>query len=378
MAVLEAMAAGLCVVASPVGGVPDILDDTCAVLVPPGDVDGLRTALDDVLGDDGRRRALAAAAHLRFRSDFDVDTVWRRIDALYREITERPVTPAPLRVMHVVPDLRIGGAERHVATLMPALDRARFAPSVVCIGEPGALFDDLVAGGVPRLRCDAVDATHRALCGTWCATCGSASRHRPDTRVQRDVLGRLAAVLAGVPHRAVWIHHVADVDDRPWPRRVVDRLLDGRTDRYLGVAHAQAPFLTETLGHPAEKVVVVRNGVEVDAFTDLSSIARTPVALPGVDGDGPVMGTVSAMRPEKDHETFLRAAAAVASEVPDLRVLVVGDGPERERSQALARQLGIAERTAFVARPPMCPRCSPRSTSSCSRPMPSSACRWPC
>ena len=354
MAVLEAMAAGLCVVASPVGGVPDLLDDSCAVLVEPGDVDGLQDALDDVLGDDDRRRRLAAAAHLRFRTDFDVDTVWRRVDALYREITGRagaggPDTDRPLRVMHVVPDLRIGGAERHVATLMPALDRTRFAPSVVCIGEPGTLFDDLVAGGVPAvaLRRSRRDAP-RAL---W-----DLMRHmrteRPDIVLTRgynaDVLGRLAAVLAGVPHRAVWIHHVADVDDRPRPRRVVDRLLDSRTDRYLGVAYAQTPFLTETLGHPAEKVVVVRNGVEVDAFTDLSAVAREPVAVPGVDGFGPVMGTVSAMRPEKDHETFLRAAAAVAVDIPDLRVLVVGDGPERERSQALARQLGIAHRTAFV------------------------------
>ncbi|MEH3156905.1 MAG: glycosyltransferase [Gordonia paraffinivorans] len=349
MAVLEAMAAGLCVVATPVGGVPDILDDRCAVLVDPGDVDGLRTALDDVLGDGDRRRALATAAHLRFRTDFDVDRVWQRIDALYRDITGRTETTRPLRVMHVVPDLRIGGAERHVATLMPALDRDRFAPSVVCIGEPGDLFDDLLAGGVPAvaLRRSRRDAP-RAL---WDLV-RHMRTHRPDVVLTRgynaDVLGRLAAVVAGVPHRAVWIHHVADVDDRPWPRRLVDRLLDGRTDRYLGVAYAQTPFLTDTLGHPAEKVVIVRNGVEVDAFTDLSSAPRSPATLPGVDGDGPVMGTVSAMRPEKDHETFLRAAAAVAVDVPDLRVLVVGDGPERERSEALARQVGIAHRTAFV------------------------------
>ena len=40
----------------------------------------------------------------------------------------------PLRVMYVVPDLGTGGAERHVTTLMPRLDPARFTCSVVCIG----------------------------------------------------------------------------------------------------------------------------------------------------------------------------------------------------------------------------------------------------
>ncbi|MFD0925040.1 glycosyltransferase family 4 protein [Williamsia deligens] len=351
MAVLEAMAAGLCIVASPVGGVPDILDEDCAVLVEPGDVAGITDALTSVIHDDDLRRRLAASAHRRFREEFDVDVVWRRVDDLYREITGSAVEPPdrPLRVMHVVPDLRIGGAERHVATLMPALDRERFSPSVVCIGEPGELFADLVEAGVPavalrRTRRDAVRALRDLV------------RHmrteRPDVVLTRgynaDMLGRAAALIAGVPHRATWIHHVATEDDRPAVRRLADRLLERCTDRHLCVAHAQVPFVVDDLGHPRDKVVVVHNGIDVAAFTDLTAAPRTPVTLPGLDGTGPVIGTVSAMRPEKDHATLLHAAARIARDIPDLRVLVVGDGPERERAESLARHLGIASRTAFV------------------------------
>ena len=43
----------------------------------------------------------------------------------------------PIRALFVVPDLRVGGAERHVTTLLPRMDPARFTPSVVCIGEEG-------------------------------------------------------------------------------------------------------------------------------------------------------------------------------------------------------------------------------------------------
>ena len=57
----------------------------------------------------------------------------------------------PVRVMYVVPDLEIGGAERHVATLMPRLDPARFTCSVVCIGVEGTLFGDLVDAGIPAV-----------------------------------------------------------------------------------------------------------------------------------------------------------------------------------------------------------------------------------
>ncbi|MBO0885582.1 MAG: glycosyltransferase, partial [Mycobacterium sp.] len=53
--------------------------------------------------------------------------------------------------MYLVPDLGVGGAERHVTTLMPALDPNRFEPSVICIGEQGALFGALPEADVPAM-----------------------------------------------------------------------------------------------------------------------------------------------------------------------------------------------------------------------------------
>ncbi len=86
MAVLEAMAHGLCVVASAVGGIPDLIDGDCGVLVPPSDEDALVAALQDVLTDPTRRSRLGAHALGRVRQRFDVDLTWRDIDALYEEL----------------------------------------------------------------------------------------------------------------------------------------------------------------------------------------------------------------------------------------------------------------------------------------------------
>jgi glycosyltransferase involved in cell wall biosynthesis len=83
MAVLEAMANGLCVIACPVGGVPDLIDDGCGILVPPGDRLALADALADVVTDDGRRERLGGAAHGRIEGVFDIDVAWRRFDRLY-------------------------------------------------------------------------------------------------------------------------------------------------------------------------------------------------------------------------------------------------------------------------------------------------------
>jgi glycosyltransferase involved in cell wall biosynthesis len=86
MAVLEAMAHGLCVVAGEVGGVPDLLADDSGVLIPPDDAETLAAALRALIGDPAERSRIGDRALARVRSTFDIDVVWRRLDALYRDV----------------------------------------------------------------------------------------------------------------------------------------------------------------------------------------------------------------------------------------------------------------------------------------------------
>ncbi|RJO75601.1 glycosyltransferase family 1 protein [Nocardia panacis] len=86
MAVLEAMAHGLCVITSPVGGIPDLIDERCGMLVPPGAVEPLAAALDRVLRENELRARLGAAALDRVRAEFDIEVVWRRFARIYREV----------------------------------------------------------------------------------------------------------------------------------------------------------------------------------------------------------------------------------------------------------------------------------------------------
>ena len=55
----------------------------------------------------------------------------------------------PIRIAFVVPDLHVGGAERHLVTLLTRMDREKFSPLVICIGEEGAFFEELVNAGIP-------------------------------------------------------------------------------------------------------------------------------------------------------------------------------------------------------------------------------------
>jgi glycosyltransferase involved in cell wall biosynthesis len=84
LAVIEAMQAGKPIVATAVGGVPELLGDA-GVLVPPGDVAALRAAIRARIADPG---GYGAAAAERARA-FDVDVTVRAIEALYAELLSR-------------------------------------------------------------------------------------------------------------------------------------------------------------------------------------------------------------------------------------------------------------------------------------------------
>lgn len=86
MAVLEAMARGLCVVAGDVGGLPEMIGGGAGILIPPDDAEALAEALRQVVGDHDVRANYGAAAHVRIRDQFDTETIARRLDALYREV----------------------------------------------------------------------------------------------------------------------------------------------------------------------------------------------------------------------------------------------------------------------------------------------------
>lgn len=90
LAALEAMASGVPVVASRVGGLPEVVEDgVCGLLVPPGDVDGLAHALERLLADPALRSRMGAAARDRAVGFFDAGLIVPRYEALYQTTIEQ-------------------------------------------------------------------------------------------------------------------------------------------------------------------------------------------------------------------------------------------------------------------------------------------------
>jgi teichuronic acid biosynthesis glycosyltransferase TuaC len=99
------------------------------------------------------------------------------------------------------------------------------------------------------------------------------------------------------------------------------------------------------LGVPAEKVTVLRNGVDLDGFRPLGDrgIARATLGL-----DRPTLLSVGHLIPRKGHDLVIEALAGL----PGWQLLIVGSGPERTALEALAARLGVGDRIRLVGQVP--------------------------
>lgn len=114
--------------------------------------------------------------------------------------------------------------------------------------------------------------------------------------------------------------------------------------RVIAVSRAIAAIL-EKAGVPGEQVRVVYEGVPARPPTPGG---REALASLGIPEGAPVVGNVAALAEHKDHATLLSAMSKVLEDVPEARLVIVGDGELRGALEAQAASLGLGDRCVFA------------------------------
>jgi glycosyltransferase involved in cell wall biosynthesis len=141
-------------------------------------------------------------------------------------------------------------------------------------------------------------------------------------------------------------------DKKSVPRSV--RFFFPWIDRVIAIADAQRDYLVEQEGIPAEKLVVIPNGIPSER-PDPAERSRRRAALRselGLDPDDQVVMILAVLRPEKNHELLLRAAARLREDHPRLVLLFVGDGPRRSFLEGEVSRLGLDTAVRFLGHQP--------------------------
>jgi len=166
------------------------------------------------------------------------------------------------------------------------------------------------------------------------------------------LLGRLAARLTG--RRAV-VHtpHAFYFQGKRGAARRFFRALEKAalrwTARLILLSPMQAELAQRELGAPEALCAVIENGVDADLFSPAESPSEARHAI-GLEGEGPVVGTLTRFLPQKATDVLLRAWARLFRLEPACRGVIVGHEGDRAGARALARDLGIDARIYWVER----------------------------
>lgn len=244
-----------------------------------------------------------------------------------------------MRVLHVHRISGIGGSERHLLVLLPALRahgiEATFAGLDDPDGRPEPFYEALSEAGVPFVRVRSPRDLDPALAVRLVR---AARPFRPELLhthlVHADVYGAAASLALRVP--LVSTKHNDD-PFRAGRFRQLEQLIVRRCSRVIAITESLRRFNVERVGLPAAKLTVVRYG--------LDEVPRAWSENPELrvrDG-APLLLAVSRLVPQKGIDVAIRALPAIRERHPEAMLVVAGEGPERERLTALARSLRVAD-----------------------------------
>lgn len=247
------------------------------------------------------------------------------------------------RIFHLIKGLGRGGAERLLSEGLRHTDRESFEYGYgYFVPHKNALVEDLRAGG-SEVRCFPASTAPgilwqsfalRRFLLAWRADLVHC--HLP----LAGVAGRLAGRWAGVP--VIYTEHNLQERYHPWTRRA-NRWTWSLQRRVLAVSQEVADSIGRGVGRRGAQVpvAVVTNGVDVEAFAPDPAAAADARQRWGIAPNAPVVGQVAVFRRQKRLDLWLEAAVEIRRRHPDVRFLLVGDGPLRAEIERLADDLDL-------------------------------------
>jgi len=249
-----------------------------------------------------------------------------------------------IHVLHLITELSSGGAQSGLLRLLERMDSTRFRLTVVCLYNG----DKLVAQQIRALGIDVIDLgmTRKWRLDALLRFFNLLRQKRPQIlhtwMFHANIPGRILGRLAGVP---IIISSEQTMGQEGQIRRRLNRLTAMWADCVICVAQKVADFVHEQVGIPRDKLLVIANGVDTQTFIP----SATPKAA---DWQPRIIGNVGRLEPVKGTRFLVDAFAQFASQFPDARVWLVGDGTERQNLATQAQTQGVARQIDFLGMRP--------------------------
>jgi len=247
------------------------------------------------------------------------------------------------RILYVITELDVGGAENALFELATRIGRELFQPEVACLHGQGPLAARLHTRGVPVHLLGAQSKSDLRV--LW---------HLHRLIGEGDIVhsflyhANMAARFAALRTGASAVISSARVAERSRPRR---RTLECWTHRLVDVEVCVSTGVRDYLragGFPAEKLAVIPNGVDAARFAGRTGDNPRLRERLGIPPQAPLVTTIGRLHEQKGISFFLRAAASLHHTRPDCHFLIVGRGPLEAQLRNEAKQFHVETHVHFL------------------------------
>ena len=249
-------------------------------------------------------------------------------------------------IAHVINRLAVGGMENGVVNLINTLPPERFRHSVVCVKNATDFRDRIQGEDVAMYELKKAEGKDP---GVYPRFWRLMRQIRPDIVHTRN-LGTLdfapVAALAGVPIRIHGEHgwEASDIRGSNPRYRRLRKVCDPFIRSYVSVSRDIATWLCDDIGIPIGKIRQIYNGVDLSRFKAGGVGTQLPFSQ---EGNAFTFGFVGRMDPVKGLdvlvEAFAQLAKRSAAQNRQVRLVMIGDGPERVRCESALRTHGILD-----------------------------------
>jgi glycosyltransferase involved in cell wall biosynthesis len=271
-----------------------------------------------------------------------------------------------VKVIRVIARLNVGGPALHVAYLTAGLaDRGYDTTLVAGTLGRGEESMEFVADA-KGVQIEVIDELHRNISPfrdlrAVLRLAELIRRERPTIlhthTAKAGAVGRVAALLAGSARPPIVVHTFHGHVLRGYFNRTVtygfktlERLLARMTTKLIAVSPEVRDDLVQLGVAPASKFAVIRLGIELDQRVGSRNGTRAETRrVLGLGPDDPfVVGWVGRMTAVKRTDLVVRAFRELVDRGVDARLLLIGDGPDRDGLERLAHDLGVIKRCLFL------------------------------
>lgn len=246
-----------------------------------------------------------------------------------------------MKIVHIITGLSTGGAEMMLYKLLSRMNSDEFESEVISLTDAGPVADAIRLLGIPV---HALGMKRGSPYPFALIKLALLLRKRKPDLVQTwlyhsDLVGGLAAKLAGI-NTIFWSIRQSNIDadsnkrSTIWVAKACARLSSWLPEKIICCSHAALESHL-ALGYCKEKMLVIPNGFDLDAFKPDQESRKSVRKELDLDEETPLVGLVARFDPQKDHRNFIQAAGLTRKYDSSVHFMLCGDGINAENVQLI-------------------------------------------